>query len=111
MESELLKTIQSNKLSADLLYKNKFYTQATTLYFKTLFSVCDYVILKSTGNAPKSHVERFSAMKTQFPDLYLINDKYFPIYQQTYTSQIDKPTCDIIKQNVEKLIKEKGIQI
>src|SRR3989344_5670771 len=58
MESELLKTIQSNKLSADLLYKNKFYTQATTLYFKTLFSVCDYVILKSTGNAPKSHVER-----------------------------------------------------
>ena len=104
--NELIKTINNDKKSADLLFTNKFYTQATILYFKTLFAISDYIIQKETGEIIKNHTQRFQILKSKFNELYQINDKYFPIYQQTYSTEIEKNICEEIKKNVELLIKK-----
>ncbi len=107
--NELINTIRKDKSSADLLFTNKYYTQATILYFKTLFAISDYIIQKETGEIIKTHTQRFQILKTKFKELYEINDKYFPIYQQTYSTEIEKSVCEEIKKNVELLIKKNNI--
>jgi uncharacterized protein (UPF0332 family) len=95
--------------SGEIVYKTQDYTSATILYFKALFSVLDLVILKDTGKVPKDHSERFRILELRFPELYKILDKLYPTYRDTYTASIDKNICNVIKENVERIIKEQGI--
>ena len=106
MKKALLETIKKDKQAADLLFDNKLITQATILYFKTLFAIFDYVILKKIGKAPQSHTERFIILKQELPELYQINDTYFSVYQQTYSTEIEKSICEEIQKHVNKLIAE-----
>jgi len=92
--------------SSNLVYDSKDYTSATILFFKSLFVILDYLLLKKTGKSPKDHSERFRMLKKNIPRLYTFLDKYFPLYRQTYSITIEKEKCDKIKENVEKLIEE-----
>lgn len=103
---DLLKNIKTILKSADIVYETKDFTSATILYFKAIFVILDYLILKKSGKSPKDHTERFILLKELFPDLYIFLDKYFNIYRNTYSLTIDKETCDKIKQNTNEIIKK-----
>ncbi len=97
------------KASADMLYSAKDYTSATILYFKTWFSIQDYVLLKQIGQSPKDHSERFRMLEKQFPKTYEELDKEFSTYRDTYSKVTDKETCDRIKGVVENELKHYSI--
>lgn len=105
----LLDNINKFLKSAEIVYKTNDFTSATILYFKALFSILDFIILKDSGKIPKDHSERFRILESEHPKLYLLLDKLYPSYRTTYTSIINKGICDKIKENVERIIKEQGI--
>src|SRR3989344_5598410 len=109
LEESLKKNINNFKNSADLVYTQEDFTSATVLYFKALFSILDFIILKEKGFIPKDHSERFRILEKDFPSFYEIVDKYFSIYQESYKKSIEREVCDKIKENVERLIKEQEI--
>ena len=76
------------------------------MYFKALFIALDIIILEKEGKAPKDHNERFRTLQINFPDLYDVLDEFYPTYRDTYSSKIDKETCDKIKENVKRIIKK-----
>ncbi len=104
MEEELLNNIQTFFNSAEIIYKNKDYTSATTLYFKTIFVAYDLFLFKHNKITPKDHTERFQVLKKQFPNEYFKLDKYFGVYRNTYSTTIDKETCEEIRNYVKDFI-------
>ena len=111
MRYDLIKNIKDFKNSAEIVYATGDYTSSTILYFKCLFVVLDTIILQKKGKTPKDHTERFNILKENFPELYSFLDKYYIVYRQTYSLTIDKLTCEEIKKNVERIIKEYEIPI
>jgi len=111
MREDLIKNIKSFKNSAEMVHRTGDYTSSTILYFKCLFVALDFIILQKIGKTPKDHTERFSILKENFPELYSLLDKSYPIYRQTYSLTINKSTCEEIRQNVERIIKEYKINI
>ena len=105
MKEELESNLKVILRSADLVYDSKDYTSATILYFKALFCILDIALLKKTGQAPTSHKERFRSLEKEMPAEYTLIDKYFPIYQQTYTSQTSREDCNEIRKLVKDLEK------
>lgn len=111
MKEDLIKNIKNFKKSAEVVYSTGDFTSSTILYFKCLFVVIDLIILQKLGKTPKDHSERFDILKENFSDLYSFLDKHYSIYRQTYSLTIDKLTCDEVKQNVERIIKEYKINV
>jgi hypothetical protein len=95
--------------SAKTIYLKKDFTSATILYFKALFSILDLIILKDKGKSPKDHGERFRILERDYPNFYILLDKIYPVYRDTYNVKINKETCDSIKKDVERIAKEQGI--
>jgi uncharacterized protein (UPF0332 family) len=111
IKEQLEKNIKIILNSAELVYNSKDYTSSTILYFKTIFSVLDLILLKSEGKTPKDHKERFRMLELSHKNLYEFMDKYFKIYRDTYSISIDKETCKDIRKNVKRIIKEHKIPI
>lgn len=111
MKEDLINNIKSFKNSAEIVYATGDYTSSTILYFKCLFAVLDLIILQKKGKTPKDHTERFNILKDNFSELYFFLDKYYVVYRQTYSLKIDKLTCDEVKGNVERIIKEYKINV
>ena len=107
----MIRNIKNFKSSAEIVYRTGDYTSSTLLYFKCLFVVLDLIILQKIGKTPKDHTERFNILRERLSALYFVLDKYYPIYRQTYSLTIDKLTCDEVKQNVERIIKEYKIDV
>ncbi|MFH1850571.1 MAG: hypothetical protein ABH879_10430 [archaeon] len=104
MSDKLL--IHKFKESSDLVYDSEDYTSATILYFKTLFAIHDFILLKKIGTAPKDHTERFRLLKKEYPDSYELLDSEFNTYRSTYNRIISKETCERIKRLVEDELKK-----
>jgi HEPN domain-containing protein len=111
MEKELVKNITTFWKSAELVYSTEDYTSATILYFKSLFVLLDYILYKSIGQTPKDHTERFRLLEKSNPYLYMLIDKYFQVYRDTYSLAISKERCEEIRENVKKIIEEQKIQV
>jgi len=111
MKQDLIKNIKDFKNSAEIVYKAGDYTSSTILYFKCLFVVLDIIILQKKGKTPKDHAERFIILKEDFSELYSFLDRHYYIYRQTYSLTIDKSTCDEVRKNVERIIKEYKINV
>jgi hypothetical protein len=109
IEEIFLINIKNFKNSAELVFKTKDFTSSTILYFKTLFAVLDLIIFKDKKRVPKDHTERFRILEIDYKDYYLLLDKLYPKYRESYNMIISKEDCEIIKQNVEKLIREQNI--
>jgi uncharacterized protein (UPF0332 family) len=109
MEQELLNNIKTFFSSGELVYKAKDYTSATILYFKCLFVLLDYIIFLKFGKTPKDHTERFRMLEHDFPDLYVILDKYFWIYRDTYSQTIEREKCNEVRDNVRSILKQQKI--
>ena len=111
MKEDLIKNIISFKNSAEIVYDSGDYTSSTILYFKCLFVILDLLILQKKGKTPKDHTERFNSLKDNFFELYIFLDKHYHIYRQTYSLIIDKPVCDEVRKNVERIIKKYKINV
>lgn len=108
---ELLTNIRTFWKSAEMVYKSGDYTSATTLYFKCLFVLIDFVILQNKRITPKDHTDRFRILQKDFPVFYSVLDKIFPIYRDTYSLQVEKYKCDEVKNHVLRISQEQGIQL
>lgn len=89
------------KKSADTLFELKDYTSATILYFKTWFAIQDKILLEKIGKAPKDHAERFRLLESNFKRTYILLDKEFGTYRDTYSRLIDDETAKRLKSLVE----------
>lgn len=110
-ELELINNIKQVLRSAELVYNDGDFTSATILYFKALFTILDFILLKNIGRTPKDHTERFRMLETNYSDLYEFTDKYFGVYRSTYSSSVDKKTCNDVRENVSKIIKKYKIPV
>ncbi len=87
---------------------------AATLYFKAIASACDYVIYLKLRKIPDNHTERFRILEGQFVLFYEIMNRCFPIYKQTYRSNISAEQMEMMKDAFRKIKKladsfEKGM--
>lgn len=89
------------KKSADTLFGIKDYTSATILYFKTWFAIQDNILLEKIGRAPKDHSERFRLLEDNFKNTYILLDKEFGTYRDTYSRLVDIETAKRLKILVE----------
>ena len=109
MEKILLQNIKTFLSSAELVYQSKDYTSATILYFKAFFCLLDYLLYKKLGRTPKDHTERFRLLELHYPSYYVILDKYFRVYRDTYSLTIEKEKCDEVRIHVCDVAKQQGI--
>jgi uncharacterized protein (UPF0332 family) len=65
---------------AESEFKIGRYKNALILYSKTIFSMCDYLILIKGLRLPKEHSDRFRILEQYLPNIYKIVDKIFKIY-------------------------------
>ena len=98
LNMRLRKNIRNFFSSASLVYEHKDFTSAVVLYFKTIFAVFDFVILRERGVIPKDHSERFRILEESFPYFYLWLDKHYDVYRNSYRITIEKEVCDKIKE-------------
>lgn len=92
-----------------LAYKSKKYNSATTLFFKAIAALCDLYIYEKEGKIPSSHSNRFRLLEERYKDLYLIADRDFPFYQDSYTQRMDEEAARLLKEDAEQLKKKIGI--
>ena len=103
-EKELKENIEEFKSSAIIAEEKGNYNVSATLFFKALAVLSDLYIFKKQGKIPSSHSERFRILETEYPEIYLILDKDFPFYQQSYRMKLTKEISEVLKEDVNKLI-------
>ncbi len=95
--------------------KNAFeraaYNSATSLFFKALAVLADWLILQKDGFIPKSHAERFRILKQRHPEVYGVLDKDFPAYQDSYTISLTKETAEVMLKDVRETAKKIGFEL
>jgi len=79
------------------------YKNATILFSKALFAVCDLIIQNKLNKLPKSHSERFRILEEYFEEIYEIVDDVFDKYTDSYSKPILKETCEAIKNGIKKI--------
>lgn len=87
------------------------HNSALVLFFKALLSFCDLYLLKETGRAPLSHADRFRVTRDRFTDIYILIDKDFPFYTDSYGKIISKNLTEVIKQDAETMAAKVGIKL
>jgi len=100
----LLVNMRMFRASIALVYGAKDFTSATVLSFKLFFAVIDYVLLTRKGLSPKDHTERFRLVQKWFPEIYVVLDKDFPIYQDSYTRTIEREVCDRVRGHIDEIV-------
>ncbi len=112
MKKEILeKTAKEYFESATDEYKKERYNSAVVLFFKALIATTDIYILQKTGKTPSSHTERFKTTKEKFPEIYIILDKNFPFYQDSYVQVMEKELAEVIRDDTISLAKKASIKI
>lgn len=101
LESTFLEEYQG---ALDELKKDR-YKNATILFSKALFALCDLIIYQKLSKLPKNHSERFRLLEEYFSDVYLIVDDIFGHYTDAYAKLILKETCELIKNGIKKIVR------
>ncbi|MEK6916189.1 MAG: hypothetical protein AABW92_00440 [Nanoarchaeota archaeon] len=89
---------------------NNSLNTAATLYFKAIVVALDFHILKHEKLIPKNHTERFYILKSKYNDFYLLLDRDFPLYQKTYSLQVNKEQVELLKDDCKKIFTETDIK-
>ena len=104
-QKELETTFEEEYMGALEQLEKERYKNATILFSKALFALCDVIILVRLGKLPKNHGERFRLLQEYFPDAYLLVDRIFADYTDAYARPILKETSENIKHGIEQIIK------
>lgn len=76
-----------------------------TLFFKAICSGVDLFIFRKAGFIPSSHVNRFRFVEEKYPEIYMILDRDFPFYQDSYTHRINKEAVEVLKEDAGRIKK------
>lgn len=79
------------------------YKNASILYSKAIFAMCDYLIASRKLKLPSDHGERFRILERYLPKVYALIDRLFGKYTDTYLKPSDKNACEEIKNAVKEL--------
>ncbi len=101
---ELEKTFIEEYEGASEQLEKERYKNATILFSKSLFALCDLIIYGKLNKLPKNHTERFRILEEYFSDVYSIVDTIFSHYTDSYSKPILKETCEKIKDGIKKII-------
>ena len=83
---------------------------ATTMYFKALVEVCDYLLYNKTLKLPENHTERYQMLEKFFPEFYRITSPLFRIYRKTYSQIIEEKDLEEIKDGIKKIMESPEVQ-
>ncbi|MBU0957894.1 MAG: hypothetical protein KKF56_03750 [Nanoarchaeota archaeon] len=115
MNEEIKKDLEEN---AKEYYKNALeaevrgeYNTSVTLFFKTISSLCDLFIVVKKGIMPSNHSERFRILETNFYEIYVLMDKAFPVYQESYKIKLEKSSSEKLKNDAKKLFELLDIKV
>jgi len=110
-KKDLLINIKEYLISAEEYEKKQYFNVAATLYFKAIAVLIDLFILKKEKFIPSNHNKRFRLLEVKYPFLYKILDKDFPIYQNSYRTNLKKEHVVIFKNDFKKVIEFTNIKI
>lgn len=86
------------------------YGPAVSNYYKSLSTLCSYLIINKLRKTPKNHAEIFLFLKASFPEIYEIIDNIFTIYTYSYNHIMKKEDCYKIKNAIKEVAKLGGIE-
>ncbi|MFH1132888.1 MAG: hypothetical protein V1735_00185 [Nanoarchaeota archaeon] len=90
---------------------NQAYNVAVTLSFKAIAVLTDLYLLRKEGVIPSNHAERFRLLQKKYPQIYLIHDKDFPIYQDSYRTKLTRAYAEVLANDAKKLLRITGIDL
>jgi len=112
---ELAKTLEDNAreyyYNAVEAEKKRQFNSSVTLFFKALSSLADLYILKNKDFMPSNHTERFRILEEDYPNIYIILDDSFPLYQGSYRDKLKQETSEVLKRNAGRLFEILNISI
>lgn len=111
VKEQLTENIREFAKEAKIAEGNGSFNSAVTLYFKAIAVASDLFLLEKTGEIPSNHTLRFKILKEQFPEVYKIMDKIFPVYQRSYNLRMDKEYVEEMKNGLKKIVGSTGIKI
>lgn len=91
-------------------HKAERYKNALILFSKALFSICDYIIAAKNLKLPEDNSERFRILERHFPEIYLIVDRVFKTYTDTYLKPSDKESCEGLKNAIRNVGKAEKLE-
>lgn len=103
---ELVKTFLEEYEGALEQLEKERYKNATILFSKALFALCDVVIYSKLAKLPKNHGERFRILEAYFPEIYAFVDEVFSHYTDAYSKPILKKACEKIKDGIKKISRD-----
>lgn len=109
-EDALVENVKEYLKQAKLSERDFAYNAATTLYFKAIAVLIDYILFKKEGKIPSNHTERFRILQSKYPELYKILDKDFPFYQNSYRLKLNKEYTELLKDDFRKVAKIANIE-
>ncbi len=80
------------------------YKNATILFSKAIFALCDLLLFSRLEKLPKNHSERFRLLEENFPEVYQVVDAIFGHYTDAYSRPIFKETCEEIQNGIAKIV-------
>lgn len=110
-ESILLSNILEYFNSALKHKQSKEYNSAVTLFFKAIAALGDLFLLKNEKKIPNSHTKRFKILKDKHKDIYLILDRDFPFYQDSYTNKMHLEETELLENDARELAKKLDIKL
>lgn len=83
---------------------------AVSNYYKSLSTLCSYLITNKLRKTPKNHTEVFLFLKVSFPEIHKIVDGVFTIYTDSYDHIMKKEDCGMIKDAIKEVARIGGIE-
>lgn len=103
---DLIKTfIEEYSGAIDEFEKGRF-RNATILFSKSLFALCDILIFLKLKKLPKNHTERFRLLEEYFPESYPNIDEVFSHYTNTYNKPAEKTAAEKVKNAINKVTRD-----
>lgn len=102
---ELIKSFIEEYEGANEQLEKERFKNATILFSKAIFALCDILIYSKLKKLPKNHTERFRLLETFLPSAYLIVDEIFIDYTDAYSKPVLKETCEKIKDGIKTIVR------
>jgi hypothetical protein len=83
----------------------KEFNTAVTLLFKAMSALADLHLLRSEGKLPSSHSDRFRILELKYHEIYLILDRNFSFYQDSYRTRSTKEIVEVMDDDARRLAK------
>ncbi|MEK6938327.1 MAG: hypothetical protein AABX04_04755 [Nanoarchaeota archaeon] len=102
---ELILTFLEEYEGAEEQFEKGRYKNATILFSKAFFALCDILIFQKIKKLPKNHGERFRILEEFYPPVYLAADKIFSHYIDAYNKPLLKENSEFIQNGIKQIIR------